>query len=46
MEIKIWRDEQIGTYSVSVNDETILECLGAQEVDELTVGEIKRLMEG
>ena len=42
MDIKIiFSDEDL--YTVQVNGETILECLGEPEVDELTIKEIRNL---
>ncbi len=38
-------DEEINLYTVKYNGETILECLSADELESLTVGEIKQLAE-
>ena len=40
IEIKLLSD--IGLYAVKVDGEIILECLSEQDVDELTIGEIKQ----
>lgn len=42
MEIKIIKDSRLG-YVITVDGETLLECLGEQEVKELTIGEIVAL---
>lgn len=49
MTINIWLDNDIGLYSVQAESDAkdvILECLSESEVNELKIGEIKRLMEG
>lgn len=45
IEIRIMFNKEIGLYSLIANGETILECLGDEEVDNLSMGEIKKLME-
>lgn len=45
MEIRIVQDDTIDLYSVTVNGNTILECLTDEEVDDLKMSEIKKLME-
>ncbi len=41
--IEITKDSRWGFYDISVDGETILECLSEQEVKELTIAEIMNL---
>ena len=40
--IGIWKDEDIGTYSIEIDGEVVYECLAADEVAEI----INELMKG
>lgn len=41
---KINREQGARCYTVKVNDEILLECLAEDDLDALSIGEIKRLI--
>lgn len=40
-EIRIWKDEEIGLYTVEVNNGNIYECLSKDEVSEVIKQELE-----
>lgn len=44
MKIEYILDESINRYTVKVDGEILLECLAENELDALSIGEIKRLV--